>query len=78
MKFAGEVMMLYSSNWFMLFLLCTTVPLVLCGDRFDCGSKQVKPEPVDLAMEDYDVSFCQQIRSMGGKPLKPKSKIAAV
>ena len=64
MKFASEVMMSYSSNWFTLLMLCPTVPLVSCGDRFDCGSRQVKPQPVDLAMEDYDVSLCQQIRSM--------------
>ena len=42
-------------------LLCTSAPLVLCCDWFDRGSKQVKREPVDLVMEDYDVSLCQQI-----------------
>ena len=60
--FAGKVMMSYSSNWFTLLLLCTSAPLVLCCDRFDSGSKQVKREPVDLVTpEDYDVSLCQRI-----------------
>ena len=30
-------------------------------DRIDCGSWQVKREPVNLVKEDYDISLCQQI-----------------
>ena len=51
----------YKSNWFILLLLCTSVPFVLCFDRFDCGSSQVKREPVDLVMNDYDIKLCQRI-----------------
>ena len=58
-------MMSYSSNWFMLLLLCTSAPLVLCCDQFDRGSRRVKREPVDLVSEDYGVSLCQQIRGLG-------------
>ena len=47
--------MSYSSNWLMQLLLFTSAPLVLCCDRLDCGSRQVKREPADLVMEDYDV-----------------------
>ena len=46
---------------FTLLLLCTSAPLVLCCDRFDHGSRQVRREPVDLVMMDYDTSLCQQI-----------------
>ena len=42
-------------------LLCTSAPLVLYCDRFDRGSRQVKREPVDLLMEDYDVSLFQRV-----------------
>ena len=59
--FAGKVMMSYSSKWFKLLLLCTSAPLVLCCDQFDCGSRQVKREPVDLVMEDYDVSLASEL-----------------
>ena len=45
------------SSWFTLLLLCTGAPSVLCGDRFNHGSRQVKREPVDLATEDYDISL---------------------
>ena len=62
--FAGKVMISYSSNWFTLLLLCISGLLVLCGGQFDHGSRQVKREPVDPAMEDYDVSLCQQIGSI--------------
>ena len=58
-QFACKVKTSYSSNWFMLLLLCTSALLVLYGDRFDRGSSQAKHEPVDLVMEDYDVSLCQ-------------------
>ena len=51
----------FSSNWFTLLLLCTSAPLVLYCDRFDRGSRQVKREPVDLLMEDYDVSLFQRV-----------------
>ena len=51
----------FSSNWFALLLLCTSASLVLYCDRFDRGSKQVKREPVDLLMEDYDVSLSQRV-----------------
>ena len=55
-------------NWFTLLLLCTSGPLVLvigsvCGDQFNCGSRQVKCELVDPATEDYEVSLCQLIKS---------------
>ena len=51
----------YNSNWFTLLLLCTSAPLVLCCERFDRGSRQVKRGPVDLVTEDYDVSHFQRI-----------------
>ena len=51
----------FSSNWFTLLLLCTSAPLVLYCDRFDRGSRQVKSEPVDLLMEDYDISLFQRV-----------------
>ena len=54
----------YSINWFTLLLLCTSAPLVLCCDRFDHGSRQVKRELVDLVMEDYDVSLCQRMHAV--------------
>ena len=31
--------------------------LVLCCDQFDCGSREVKREQVDLATQDYDEYF---------------------
>ena len=42
---------------------CHTVTTgsLLCCDRFDQGSRQVKHEPVSLVMEDYDVSLHQGI-----------------
>ena len=49
--------------WFTLLLLCTSAPLVLYCDRFDRGSRQVKREPVDLLMEDYDVSLSQRVET---------------
>ena len=49
------------SDWFTLLLLCTNATLILCYYWFDHGSSQVKRELVDLVMEDYDVSVCQQI-----------------
>ena len=42
------------SNWFTLLLICTSASFGLCGDCFDRGSRKVKREPVNLAMEDYD------------------------
>ena len=51
----------FSSNWFTLLLLCTSAPLVLYCDRLDRGSRQVKREPVDLLMENYDVSLSQRV-----------------
>ena len=56
-QLASEVIMSYSSNWIMLLLLCTSAPLVLCCDRFDRGSRQVKRDPVDLVTEDYDITL---------------------
>ena len=41
----------------MLLLLCTSAALVLCCDQFDRGSRQVKRDPVDLVMEDYDITL---------------------
>ena len=35
--------------------------LVLCTDCFDRDLRQVKREPVDLTMKDYDVLLCRQI-----------------
>ena len=62
----------YSSNWFTLLLLCTSAPLVLCCDRFDRSSRQVKREPMDLVTEDYDVLLCQRIgRFHKGSKEKP-------
>ena len=60
-QFAGKGMTSYSSNWFMLLLLCSSTPLVLCCDQFDHGSRQVKRELVDLVTGDYDASLCQRI-----------------
>ena len=51
----------FSSNWFTLLLLCTSAPLVLYCDRFDRGSTQVKREPVDLLMEDYEYHFLNEL-----------------
>ena len=53
----------------MLLLLSTSAPLVLCCDQFYHGSRQEKCEPVDLVMEDYDVSLCQQIETNTNKGL---------
>ena len=61
MQFPSKVITSYSSNWIMLLLLCTGAPLVLCCDQFDCGSKQVKSDPVDLVTEDYDIILCWQL-----------------
>ena len=48
--FAGKVMTSYISNWFTLLLLCTSIPLVLCNDWFDRGSRQgIDKWPVDCA-----------------------------
>ena len=55
------------SNWFTLLLLYNSAPLVLCCDRFDHGSSQVKREPVELVTEDYDVSLCQYLFKFVGK-----------
>ena len=49
------------SNWFTLLLLCTSAPLVWCCDRFDCGSSQVKREPLHLVTKDYGASLCQRM-----------------
>ena len=56
-QFASELITSYSSNWIRLLLLCTIAPLVLCCDRFDRGSRQVKRDPVDLVTVDYDVTL---------------------
>ena len=47
-----------SSNWITLPLLCTRTPLVWCCDRFNHSSRQVKPNPVDLVMEDFAITLC--------------------
>ena len=44
--------------------LCTSTPLVVCCDRFDRGSRQVKCDLVDLVTEDYDKILCWQIDAM--------------
>ena len=49
------------NNWITLLLLCTKAPLVLCCDWFDRGSRQVKGDPVDLVMDDYDITLCWRI-----------------
>ena len=59
--FAGKVMTPYVSNCFTLLLLCTSTPLVLCCDRIDRGSRQVKREPVDMVTGNFNVSLCQRI-----------------
>ena len=41
----------------MLLLLSTSALLVLCCDRFDSGSRQVKCDPVDLVKENYDITI---------------------
>ena len=41
----------------MLLLLCTSTPLVLCCDRCDCGSRQIKRDLVDLVTVDYDITL---------------------
>ena len=45
------------SNWITLLLLCIRTPLLLCYDRFDRGSRQVKRDPVDLVTEDFDITL---------------------
>ena len=59
--FATEVITSYSSNWIKLLLLCTSAPLVLCCDRFDHGSRQVKRDPVGVVTEDYDITLSWRI-----------------
>ena len=51
--FTDKVITSFSSNWFTLLLICTSASLVLCCDWFNCGSREVKRESVDLATEDY-------------------------
>ena len=51
----------YDSYWIKLLLLCTSAPLVLCCDRFDRGSREVKRDPVDLVTEDYDITLRRRI-----------------
>ena len=41
----------------LVLLLYTSAPLVLCYDRFNHGSRLVKCDPVDLVMEDYDITL---------------------
>ena len=53
--FASKVFTSCNSNWIMLLL-------VLCYDRFDHGSRQVKRDPVGLVMEDYDITLSWRIR----------------
>ena len=55
--FSSEMIMSYSSNWITLLLLCTGTPLVLCCDRCDCGSRQIKRDLVDLVTVDYDITL---------------------
>ena len=47
----------FTSYSITLLLLCSSAPLVLCCDRFDRGSREVKHDPVDLVMEDYDITL---------------------
>ena len=60
MLFTSVVIMSYSSYWITL-LLCTSAPLVLWYDRFDCGSRQVKRDQVHLVTKDYDITLCWPI-----------------
>ena len=53
--FASKVITSYSSNWITLLLLCTSAPLVLCCDRFDHGSRQVKRDPEDYTINNNDM-----------------------
>ena len=41
-------------------MLCTSALLVLCCDRFDRGSRQVKRDPGDLVTVGYDITLCWQ------------------
>ena len=62
-QFTSEVITPYSSNWItLLLLLCTSAPLVLCCDWFDCGSRQVKRDPVDLVTVNYDIKLHWRIQ----------------
>ena len=45
------------------------VTLVLCCDWFDCDSKQVKCDLVDLVTEDYDITLCWEIRNAMAGPI---------
>ena len=42
----------------LLLSLCTSAPLVFCYDQLDHGSRQVEGDPVDVVMEDYDITKC--------------------
>ena len=53
--FASMAIRSYSSNWTVL--LCTSAPLGLSCDRFDHGSRQVERDPLDLVMEDYNITL---------------------
>ena len=61
--FASKVIKSHSSNCIAQLLLCTSASLVMCCDRFDLGSRQVKCDSVDLVTEDYDITLCWQIDS---------------
>ena len=54
----------YGSNWFTLLLICTSAPLVMCGDWFDLGPRQVKCERVDPATEDMMYHLVSEFLSM--------------
>ena len=54
----------YSSNWITLLLLYISAPLVLCCDRFDRGSRQVKRDLVDMVTEDYYIALRWRIITM--------------
>ena len=55
--FASEVITSFNSTGSRKLLPCTSVPLALCCDRVNHGSRQVKRDPVDLVTEDYDLTL---------------------
>ena len=49
------------NDYVMQIMLCNNAPLVLCCDRFDHGSRQVKHDLVEMVMEDYDIALSWRI-----------------
>ena len=53
----AKVITSYRSIWITLLLLGTSAPFVLYCDWVDRGSRQIKRDPVDLVMDDYDITL---------------------